>query len=464
MYNILLIGADVSAVTDIGIALQKRGYNCNLTSSATEGLRTHREDGADIILVILPLPNSSGAQLIARLKTQDPRSIIVVCGKDEEVKGAIEALELGAFEYLSDPFQDINELLSIIGVSVGARKNDAELRYLRKKDAAMADWRTIVGQSPPMRQVFSIVRQICHRTTHCAAPAILITGETGTGKGLLAKAIHYNSIRRSGAFVEINCAALPQSLIEAELFGHTKGAFTDARSSRAGLFETAEGGTLFLDEVGAIPPELQTKLLTAIEDKCIRRLGSSDEIHVDVQVITATNRDLVKMVEHQTFRDDLYHRLSVITIVLPPLRERGDDVILLAQEFIRLTCGEYGLPSKQLSLPACEAMLKYTWPGNVRELRNCIERIVLLADNKVIKDTDFQFQFSPSRPDVKVALNSGGGISVDLPEQGCPLESLEREVIRQALQKHQGNVTHTARYLRISRRTLIYRLAKHQLG
>jgi two-component system response regulator AtoC len=464
MYNILLIGADVPAVTGIGVALQKRGYKYHFSSSATDGLRIHREDGADIVLVILPLEGSPGAHLITKLKTQDPRAIVVVCGKDEEVKGALEALELGAFEYLRDPFQDINELLSIVGVSVGARKNDAELRYLRKKDAAMADWRTIVGQSPAMRQVFSVVRQICHRTTHCAAPAILITGETGTGKGLLAKAIHYNSIRRSGAFVEINCAALPQSLVEAELFGHTKGAFTDARSSRAGLFETAEGGTLFLDEIGAIPPELQTKLLTAIEDKCIRRLGSSDQIHIDVQIIAATNRDLVKMVQEQTFRDDLYHRLSVITVGLPPLRERGDDVILLAQEFIRLTCGEYGLPIKQLSLPACQAMLKYPWPGNVRELRNCIERIILLAEGDVIKDTHFQFQFSPTRPKVDIALKNGGDIIVSLPEQRCPLEALEHEVLRQALEKHQGNVSHTARYLGISRRTLIYRLAKHQLG
>lgn len=461
MYNILLIGAELPAVTNIGVHLQKRGYLQRTCSSADEGLRIHREDGADIVLVLLPLKDRSGAHLLTKLKTQDPRAIIVVCGKDEEVKGAPEALELGAFEYLPDPFQDINELLSIIGVGVGARKNDAELRYLRKKDAAMADWRTIVGQSPAMRQVFAVVRQICHRTTHHAAPAILITGETGTGKGLLAKAIHYNSVRRSGAFVEINCAALPHSLIEAELFGHTKGAFTDAGSSRAGLFETAEGGTLFLDEVGAIPPELQTKLLTAIEDKRIRRLGSSDEILVDVQVIAATNRDLLKMVEIETFRDDLYHRLSVLTVVLPPLRDRGEDAVLLAQEFIRLTCREYGLPIKQLSLPACQAIQKYSWPGNVRELRNCIERIILLSEGDIIKDTDFQF--SPGQPKVEIAVQ-GGDISIQLPEHSCPLEALEREVIRQALEKNHGNVSHTARYLDISRRTLIYRLAKYRLS
>ena len=458
MHSILLIGTDKQALNKIGETFQQRGYLPKTATSALEGLKLNREQGADAVLVMLPLKDDSGEEVLVRLKAQDPRGIIIVCGKDEKVDGAARALELGAFEYLYDPLLDVNELLSVVSIALGARRSDAQLRYLRRKDAEGADWQTIVGRCPAMRQVFSIVRQICERTTSGGAPIVLLTGETGTGKGLLAKAIHYNSIRRSRAFVEINCAALPPALVEAELFGHTRGAFTDARSSRMGLFETANGGTLFLDEIGSLSLELQSKLLTTIEEKTIRRLGSSSEMRIEVQVIAATNRDLTEMVESGQLRADLYHRLNVLTVELPPLRERGGDKIILAEEFVQATCLEYGMAEKQLSEASHETIKEYAWPGNVRELKNLMERTVLLEEGEIIEP--HHFHFKSIRPNVKVA-NDDGDITVSIPESGCPLDTVEREIIRQALERYRNNVTRTARYLGISRRTLIYRLKKH---
>ena len=458
MHNILVIGTDKQALNKIFETFRRHGYLPKIATSAMEGLKLHREQGADVVLVMLPLKDNSGEEVLVRLKAQNPRGIIVVCGKDEKIDGASRALELGAFEYLQDPLRDVNELLSVVSIALGARRSDAQLRYLRRKDAEGADWQTILGRCPAMRRVFYIVRQICERTMSGDAPMVLLTGETGTGKGLLAKAIHYNSIRRSRAFVEINCAALPPALVEAELFGHTRGAFTDARFSRMGLFETADGGTLFLDEIGALPLELQSKALTAIEEKIIRRLGSSIEMRIEIQVIAATNRDLTEMVESGQLRADLYHRLNVLTVELPPLRERGEDKIGLAEEFVRATCREYGMPEKQFSEAARKTIMEYVWPGNVRELKNLIKRTVLLEDGVIIEPRHFHLKSILSN--VKVS-NDDGDITVSLPESGCPLDTVEREIIRQSLDRHQGNVSKTARYLGISRRTLIYRLKKH---
>ncbi len=460
MQTVLVIGKESQEVCQ---RLQDRRFLALGVASSPEGLRIHRQEGADLVLVLLPLDDASGAEVIGKLLAQDPRAVVVVCGQDDGIKGAPGAIEAGAFEYLPDPINDHEGLIGVVGLGLGARRSDAQLRFLRRKDAEGASWQTMVGQSPAMREVFAVVRRICHRTTRSAAPAILITGETGTGKGLLAKAIHYNSIRRSRAFVDINCAALPPGLVEAELFGHTKGAYTDARSSRAGLFETADGGSIFLDEIGAIPPDLQVKLLTAIEDKTMRRLGATEDIRVDVQMIAATNRDLASMVEHGSFRADLYHRLAGLAIEIPPLRAREDDRLLLAEEFIRAACREYGVEEKQLGQDARRAILSYPWPGNVRELRNIIERIVLLEEGKIIHTAHLRLQAGQKVVDI-TSDGDEDSLIVSLPEGGFSLEALECEVIRKALERNKGNVSHTARYLDISRHTLIYRMKKHGLG
>jgi DNA-binding NtrC family response regulator len=307
-----------------------------------------------------------------------------------------------------------------------------------------------------MRSVVETVRRVCERTSRGAAPTILIRGETGCGKGLLAKCIHYNGVRRNHAFVEINCAAIPGALLEAELFGHERGAFTDAKTSRAGLFETAHMGTLFLDEIGSLPFDLQAKLLVAIEEKRVRRLGGRDNIHLDLQIIAATHRDLKSDVAGGTFRADLYHRLNVISVVLPPLRRRGQDKIDLAHMFIESMCREYGIPVPTLDQGAESYILEYGWPGNVRELKNQIERILLLGNGESISRNHFHPGSTPP--------SSGAAPSIPMPDEGMGLEEVEREFIRRALERFSGNVSQAARYLKISRQTLIYRIKKHHLN
>jgi two-component system NtrC family response regulator len=460
-FDVLVIGGDETSIEVIRTACTQRGHVPRMARSGQEGLQVHREDGAELVIVQLPVVDVEGATLMRQLRGQDPRITIIAAGKDPSVQGAPDALQLGAVEYMPEAARDPHELLSIIGVALGARKTDAQLRYLRKKDASDAEWQTIVGQCPAMRKVFSIVRQVCQRTAIGSTPIILITGETGTGKGMLAKAIHYNSARRSRAYVDVNCAALPPTLLESEIFGHERGAFTDARAARAGLFETADGGTLFLDEISTLPLDLQAKLLTVIEEKRVRRIGGGIPKKVDVQVIAATNRDLAGMVRRGQFREDLYHRLNVVTIDLPALRDRGDDKVLLAGAFLRSMCQEYGLPERKLGDDAKAAIMGYSWPGNVRELRNALERIVMLEEDDTVRRE--HFTFAAAKPGIEVAME-GGALRVSLPEQGFSLEALEREILRQALHRSGGNVSHAARFLGISRQTLIYRMKKFQLG
>ncbi len=456
--QILLIGPE-AVCEPIAARLRERPYQVRIALSSFEALWFHKEEGADLVIILLPVQDCTAPDLVRRLKAQDPRVIFVICGRDEQTAGAPDALDLGAFDYVSNPLNDLPRLLSIVGVGLGARWSDAQLRFLRAKDATGSDWQTIVSASPQMRRALITVRQICHRTMKGPPPTILVTGETGTGKGLVAKMIHYNSCRRSGAFVDVNCAALPPTLIEAELFGFARGAFTDAKAAKPGLFETADRGTLFLDEVSSLPLELQGKLLTAIEEKTVRRIGTSAGVPVDVQIIAATHTDLDALVAEQSFRIDLFHRLNVLRIDLPPLRERGSDRVQLATTFIRELCQQYGLPAKELSEDARRAIEEYHWPGNVRELRNQIERIVMLEETDTIQARHFTF---PRAAGASVAVaHADGGLVVQLPDETCPLEQLEREVIRQALERHGGNVSRTARYLQISRYTLMYRMKKH---
>jgi two-component system, NtrC family, response regulator AtoC len=320
----------------------------------------------------------------------------------------------------------------------------------------------MIGHSEAVQKVLRIIRQVCQRTSGGGTPTILLNGETGTGKGFMAKCVHYNSGRRSRAFVEVNCAAFPPTLIEAELFGYERGAFTDAKAARPGLFETATGGTLFLDEIGTMPLDLQAKLLKALEEKNVRRIGGRQALHVDVQIVAASHEDLEAKSRDGTFRTDLYHRLNVVQVTLPPLRERGDDVVLLAEAFIDSISREYAIPRRSLSDDAKRWMHTYAWPGNVRELRNQIERILLLENDPVITAEHFH-SANLNGHTVSVA-NAGSDIKVDLPSAGVPLEALEREVLRAALTRCDGNVSRAARFLSISRQTLIYRMKKHGLS
>jgi two-component system, NtrC family, response regulator AtoC len=461
--TVLVIGGDSASTDAAGEAVRARGYLSRPVASAEQGIHLHRDEGADLIVLLLPFADGDSAGVMARLRAQDPRVAVVIAGRDAHVHGRSEALDLGAAEYTPDP-RNHADLLLVVAIAVAARHADAQLRWLRNKEAANASWQSLVGECPEMRQVFATVRHLCHRTASGGTPAILITGETGTGKGQLAKAIHYNSIRRSRALVDVNCSAIPPTLIEAELFGHERGAFTDARTARPGLFELADGGTLFLDEIGSLPLDMQAKLLTAIEEKTIRRIGGQRSISVDVQVIAATHRDVASMVRTGAMRADLFHRLNVLAIHLPPLRERGADKVLLAEAFVLDMCRSYGIEQRRLSPSGMRAIERYSWPGNVRELRNQLERTILLHDGAEITAQQLRLGAEGTAPlRIDHADGSGGALEVTLPDRGFSLDELEREVLRQALVKHAGNVSATARYLGISRHTLIYRIRKHAL-
>lgn len=329
------------------------------------------------------------------------------------------------------------------------------LRYMRERAAAETKNGAVVAHCPEMVEVMRVARLICSRTADAgAAPTILITGETGTGKGMLAKFMHDHGGRRHRAFVEVNCAAIPAALLEAEVFGHEPGAFTDARTERIGLLETAHEGTLFLDEIGSMPLAVQAKLLTAIEEKRFRRIGSAQAMTVDTQILAATHSGLRQAVKAGEFRADLYHRLNVVKVRLPPLRDRGPDKLALAERFMLALCSEYGLRPRAFTERARTYILEHPWPGNVRELRNQIERIVLLHGDGDIDAEHFEASNSITPPD-------SDRFMVKLPADGISLTDIEREVIRRALEQFDCNVSRTARYLHVTRQTLMYRMKKY---
>jgi DNA-binding NtrC family response regulator len=413
------------------------------------------------VVVVLPLADMASKALVRALQQVVPGAVLVVSGTDDDVRSGADAFELGAYDYLEDASSDPAQFLAVIGAAIGSRRGDVQLQYLRHKDAPPTGWAALVGDSPALEKVVGILRHVCERKSTRGTPTILLTGETGTGKGFVAKCVHFNSARRNHAFVEVNCAALPPSLIESELFGHERGAFTDAKAARGGLFEAADGGTLFLDEIGAVPHDLQAKLLVAIEEKRVRRIGGRQSMRVDVQIIAATHENLEQRAAQGTFRSDLFHRLNVVSVELPPLRERGEDALALAESFMVTICREYGMPKRTLSEDARAWIRGYDWPGNVRELRNRIERILLLEDDLVLRAEHFA-NGAVSTTRVRVAARQGG-VEVSLPPDGVPLDELERAVICKALDECRGNVSRAARYLSISRQTLIYRMKKYSL-
>jgi DNA-binding NtrC family response regulator len=456
MGRVLVVGTEV-VITHVGEQLFRRGHEVVSTRRSDECLTLLEDEGVDAVILCLPIPGVDGQPLLEALRRRAVS--VVVCGSDDSVPDSSVAFAHGAFEHVDDPISDWDDLLAAVGLALGSRRGDVQLRYLRQRDAATASWESLVGGCAAMQEVFQIVRRLCERSSRGGAPTVLLTGETGTGKGMLAKCIHYNGGRRTRPFVEVNCAAIPPTLLESELFGHERGAFTDAHTARAGLFETANSGTLFLDEIASLPLALQAKLLSAIEEKSIRRLGGRNSTHIDTQIVAATHVDLRQAIKQETFRADLYHRLNVVSVRMPSLRERGDDKMRLAESFVARACAEYGLPRRRLTPAARRYVSEYRWPGNVRELKNQIERILLLYNDDVIDDLHFDARRSSLPPPIKHS-----GFRLTLPEDGVALDDIEREAIKTALSRTGGNVSQAARFLRITRHTLIYRMRKHRLG
>ncbi len=461
---VLFVGGRDSDTARLGACLRRRGYPPRAAATISEALDLVTTAQPRVVVFMLPLQRTTGRDAVKQLRAVDPAVPFLVIGVDDTLTAAGEAYEIGAHEHLIEPVHDDADFLATIGSVLGSRRGDRHLQYLRQKEAPAGGWQSVIGESPALMRVLDVLKQVCSRSFTGGTPTILLGGETGTGKGFVAKCIHYNGVRRSRPFVEVNCAALPPSLMEAELFGHERGSFTDAKASRAGLFETADGGTIFLDEIGAVPLDLQAKLLTAIEEKNVRRIGSRQSAKVDVQVISATHEDLRQRVRDRTFREDLFHRLNVIAVKMPALRERSSDVVCLAESFLKTLCREYGIPERRLADDAISWLQAYTWPGNVRELRNMIERIVLLENDEFVRASHFGVvgdsvvRIRPATP------ASGTNFRISLPPNGIPLDELEREVIKESLARCEGNVSHAARYLSITRQTLIYRMKKYGLS
>lgn len=413
------------------------------------------------VLLDIDLPDGSGLDVLRQIKDERPDVVVIMITGNVLIDNTISALRGGAYDFISKPIS-LEELRVTIRNGIEAHQLRREVEQVRKERAQQFAFEQIVGQSPVMQKMLSLAAKVAESEV----PSVLLQGESGTGKDLVAKAIHYGSHRAGRPFVAINCAALPATLIESELFGYEKGAFTDAKARKEGLFEQAEGGTLLLDEIGELELSLQAKLLRVLEEGAFRRVGGLKDIPLDVRVIAASNRDLKTESEAGRFRLDLYYRLSIIQIDIPPLRERGNDVLLLAEHYINAIGSRLRLRKKITGLaPDVAAMFRgYNWPGNVRELRNVIERALILEDSDVIT-----MEYLPtaltggSVQRTSVSLGTDGSDSTVhflLPTQGISLDEVEMSFVRQAIERTEGNQTRAAELLGISRDQLRYRLKK----
>jgi DNA-binding NtrC family response regulator len=426
--------------------LAREGYHILEAGTASEALAA-ASNGVDLVLLDFKLPDGDGLSVLRQIKDQAPETLVILMTAFSTVENAVEAMKLGAFHYVNKPF-NLDEVALLVEKALETSQLRREVKVLRASQGREYGFDAIIGNSPAM----AAIKSLLVRVAKSPASTVLLTGETGTGKDLAAKAIHYNSDRAGRAFLNITCSALPEQLLESELFGHERGAFTDARQQKRGLFETADGGTIFLDEIGEMTPGLQAKLLRFLEEKSFKRVGGLADIRVDVRVVAATNRDLEKEVKSGKFREDLFYRLQVMPIVLPPLRERRGDVVLLANYFIDRFNGEFRKKTRGLT-PAATALLeRYPWPGNVRELRNAIERAMLLVDRDRLEPGDFSLTRTLTP------------VEFTLPAEGVNLDEVERQLLVQALERSHGNQTHAAQLLGINRDQVRYRIEKFGLA
>ncbi len=443
MPTVLVVDDDRSMCTLMISSLKRRGYDARACHSGDEAVNAIEHDAVDAVVTDLNMRGMSGIALCERILARRPEVPVIVITAFGSLDTAVSAIRAGAYDFLTKPFE-MEALHLALDRALAHRALQVEVRRLREQVRREPSFDEIIGQSPKMRALFEWIE----RTAPTDA-STLITGESGTGKELVAKALHRKSARSKGPFVAINCAALPEALLESELFGHRRGAFTDAHSERTGLFAQAHGGTLFLDEIGDLPVGLQPKLLRALQERRIRPVGSDTEVEIDIRLISATHRDLPKMVEKGTYRDDLYWRIDVVRLELPPLRERGGDILLLAQHFL----DEYAARSSKgvhgLSEAAARRFLDYPWPGNVRELQNAIERAVAICQYDTIGLDDL-----PQRVQSVTAST--------VPDIGSfrPMDEVERLYVQKVLDSVQGNKREAAKILGFDRKTLYRKLQK----
>lgn len=446
--RLLLIDDEARVRTSLKMVLET-SYDILQAADAQEGLDVFRKEGPDLVLLDVILPGTDGLAVLETLRSENKAVPVIMLTGTKSVKTAVDAMKRGADDYLSKPF-DVDELRLVIGRALNKLELEREVKQLRSQVVQRYAFHNLIGKSSGMQDIYAKIEQVADSRT-----TVLITGESGTGKELVAKALHYNSSRRDRPFIALNCAALPETLIESELFGHEKGAFTDATARRTGQFEMANTGTLFLDEIGDLSPVTQAKLLRVLQEREFTRIGGVQPVKVDVRIVAATNKNLDELVRKGQFREDLYYRINVISLYLPPLRDRGEDIALLAKHFLAKRVEEEKRPQIEFSKEALELLVRYPWPGNVRELENIIEQAFIWSHNAAHIDPEHL----PSilKGDVRSASLHDDTISGRLSLEKAVME-FEREIILDALKRTTYVQTHAANLLGISRRMLKYRM------
>ncbi len=431
-------------------SLKKQGYDVSTAASGEEALRQVQEDAPELMLLDIQLPGMDGLEVLEKVKEVDGDILVVMVTALGVLETAVKAMRLGAYDYINKPF-NLDELSIIIKKALETRQLRKEVAHLRSAQKSKFGIDNIIGNSRHMKLVLDMVRKVAKSD----ASTVLIQGESGTGKELIARAIHMESSRKDKPFMAINCAAVPEALLESELMGHERGAFTDAKAQKPGLFEVADGGTLFLDEIGDMEMGMQAKLLRVLEERTFRRVGGTKEIPVDVRIVSATNQELLKKIEEKTFRNDLYYRLQVIPIYLPALRERRDDIMPLVEFFIQHYNKEFAKAVLNVSKMARKFLEEYEWPGNVRELRNIIERAIILENEETL-----MLEHLPRELISKTGDVASGPMNLRIPPEGIDIEDVERELIRQSLEMAEGNQSKAAKSLNLGIDAFRYRMKK----
>ena len=455
MEKILVVDDERSLREVLSIMLTRAGYAVTEASDGEEAISHVNREIFDLVITDLRMPKADGMAVLKAVKSSSPETVVLVLTAFATADSAVDAMKQGAYDYLTKPFQ-VDEVQLIIRNALEKRRLSTENILLKREMASQSSFAQIVGQSESMQKVFDVVRKVADAKSN-----VLIFGESGTGKELVARAIHYNSARSPMPFVAVKCSAVPETLLESELFGHMKGSFTGAMANKAGLFEVANGGTIFLDEIGDTTPTIQVKLLRVIQEREFRRVGGTQDVKVDVRIVAATNKDLEKAVADGSFREDLYYRLDVIPIRLPPLRLRTGDIPLLVKHFLEKFSQESGKPAPVLTSEAMHVLLGHEWRGNVRELENLIERVVAFSVGAPVSDEDIRGWLH------RVVTPQQHGVPTDLPEDGVDLEGLingiEKDLLLQALERTKWVKKKAARLLKLNTRSFRYRLEKYAI-